>query len=222
MEHICSFIARTNFVRCVSEANTRLFLSTLLASDHSDSCCQSTTRCTPPLSPSLHAHEPFCLQFRALERQARQQRQLIILDECDRLQAWADGCMQRLLALPFYARAAGLSSSASPTQLRSSATTLNCFCFNASTQSTSCRPSCRRCSSRAARLPPCTSLRNPPAILNSMFFVPSLHDPTPPAARRIRCTSCCAAGCRSRRLIAVALAFLKNGHSMFARENALG
>ncbi len=41
------------------------------------------------------------LQFRALERQARQHPQLIILDECDRLLAWGDDFMQRLFALPF-------------------------------------------------------------------------------------------------------------------------
>ena len=46
-------------------------------------------------------------------------------------------------------------------------------------QLTACRRSCRRCSSRAARLPQYTSIRNPPAILNSMFVVFSLNDPTP-------------------------------------------
>ena len=30
---------KTNFVHCMSEANTRVFLSTLLGSDHSDSSC---------------------------------------------------------------------------------------------------------------------------------------------------------------------------------------
>lgn len=55
--------------RCMSKANTRVFLSTLLASDHSDSCCQSTTRCTPPFSLSLHAHELFfCSSVRSSAR----------------------------------------------------------------------------------------------------------------------------------------------------------
>ena len=138
----------------------------------------ATTRCTPPFAPSLHAPEPFFLQFRALERQARQQRQLIILDECDRLLAWGDDFMQRLFALPFCKGSQlvliGIANAGSLLYYHSQLY----FC-NASTQLTSCRPSYRRCSSRAARLPQYTSIRNPPAILNSMFVVFSLNDPTP-------------------------------------------
>ena len=54
-----SSLAPILFAACPRPTYTRVFLSTLLASDHYDSCCQSTTMCTPPFSPSLHAHEPF-------------------------------------------------------------------------------------------------------------------------------------------------------------------
>jgi cell division control protein 6 len=91
---------KANFVHCMSEANTRAFLCTLLGAEHAaaDASCDDQVR--PPVPRAAH----FCntlMQFRALERQARQQPQLIVLDECDRLLAWGDDFMQRLFALPF-------------------------------------------------------------------------------------------------------------------------
>jgi cell division control protein 6 len=90
---------RTNFVHCMCEANTREFLCTLLGSDHAaaDASCDDQV---PPVLLAMHVCNTFA-QFRALERLFRQQPQLIVLDECDRLLAWGDNFMQRLFALPF-------------------------------------------------------------------------------------------------------------------------
>ena len=90
---------KTNFVHCMSEANTRAFLCTLLGADHvaADASCDHQV---PPVLSDVHFCKPLA-QFRALERLYRQQPQLIVLDECDRLLAWGDDFMQRLFALPF-------------------------------------------------------------------------------------------------------------------------